>query len=88
MKPTKIRIQTVTCNNCGDEIYSRAQHDFHYCSCGDINVDGGFDYLKYGWGKNGKPKVRTRYIYSNHVELYNDWNFGKNKYGTFAIKGA
>lgn len=36
----------VICNKCGDSPYSCHVHDFKYCKCGAIAVDGGMDYLK------------------------------------------
>lgn len=36
----------VECKNCGDRPYSASVHDFKYCKCGDIAVDGGQDYLR------------------------------------------
>lgn len=34
------------CHSCNTEIESKHRHDFVYCKCGDISVDGGRDYLK------------------------------------------
>jgi len=34
------------CLDCNEEIESRHRHDFVRCSCGNIAVDGGKDYLK------------------------------------------
>ena len=36
----------VKCNICGDVIESERRHDFKTCSCGNISVDGGHDYLR------------------------------------------
>ena len=36
----------IKCNKCGDSVYSRHRHDFKYCSCSSVAVDGGQDYLK------------------------------------------
>lgn len=36
----------VECIKCGDKPYSANRHDFKYCKCGSIAVDGGMDYLK------------------------------------------
>jgi len=36
----------VICNNCGDAPFSSHVHDFKWCGCGAIAVDGGRDYLK------------------------------------------
>jgi hypothetical protein len=37
---------SVKCHKCGDVIYSAHRHDFKWCSCGNIAVDGGTDYLR------------------------------------------
>jgi hypothetical protein len=34
------------CKKCDDVIYSEHRHDFKYCKCGSVAVDGGTDYLR------------------------------------------
>ena len=34
------------CNKCGDIIESTSVHDFKFCKCGTVAVDGGHDYLR------------------------------------------
>lgn len=36
----------VKCDLCGDVIESTHRHDFKWCSCKNVAVDGGKDYLK------------------------------------------
>jgi hypothetical protein len=36
------------CRLCKDEIVSTHVHDFKYCKCGEIFVDGGKEYLRRG----------------------------------------
>lgn len=36
----------VRCNTCGDVVQSMHVHDFKYCKCGTIAVDGGGEYLR------------------------------------------
>lgn len=36
------------CLECGDEIESRYRHNYKSCSCGNVFVDGGFDYIRQG----------------------------------------
>jgi hypothetical protein len=45
------------CLKCGDVIESKSRHDFVYCSCEEIFVDGGQDYFRAGAKdmKNFKP---------------------------------
>ena len=42
----KIIVNKARCNKCGDVIESKHRHDFVWCKCGAIAVDGGKDYLK------------------------------------------
>lgn len=39
----------IRCKRCGDVIQSLSRHDFRSCKCGSVFVDGGSDYLRYGW---------------------------------------
>jgi len=83
---TKTRVSTIICPICKAEMFSRARHDYHGCKCGTF-VDGGFDYLRYGW-PNGtdKPTSRIRYVVATRQELYDDWNQRIDKFGF--IKGT
>lgn len=38
----------IRCLKCGDIIESKHVHDFRYCSCENIFIDGGNDYTRYG----------------------------------------
>lgn len=42
----KILANKVRCNKCGDVIESETRHDFKWCKCKSVAVDGGHDYLK------------------------------------------
>lgn len=42
----KIIRNAIRCNLCGDEIESRYVHEFVWCSCGMVAVDGGTAYLR------------------------------------------
>ena len=41
-----VLVNKAKCGVCGDVIESKHRHDFVRCSCGEISVDGGKDYLK------------------------------------------
>lgn len=43
----------IRCNLCGDEIESLHCHDFKWCSCGACAVDGGHEYLRRCYQKDG-----------------------------------
>ena len=43
-----MKINAIYCDNCKEIIYSRSNaHDYRKCSCGNIAVDGGFEYFKW-----------------------------------------
>ena len=42
----KLTRNAAKCLFCGDVIESRSVHDFVTCSCGNLSVDGGLDYIK------------------------------------------
>lgn len=37
------------CLNCGEVVESRHRHDWVSCRCGNIFVDGGLDYRRFGY---------------------------------------
>jgi len=41
-------INKAQCNKCKDIIESVHRHDFKFCKCGSIYVDGGKDYIRRG----------------------------------------
>ena len=36
----------IKCKICGEKIWSKNTHDFHWCKCHNVAVDGGRSYLK------------------------------------------
>ena len=36
----------IKCKECGDELFSYHRHDFKWCSCKSVAIDGGDDYMK------------------------------------------
>ena len=45
---SKLIKNVAKCNKCGDIIESTHRHDFKWCSCRSIFVDGGLDYIRRG----------------------------------------
>lgn len=41
-----IIINKIKCKKCGEIIESKHRHDFKFCKCGAVAVDGGKDYLR------------------------------------------
>lgn len=55
-------MKTILCNKakclvCGDVLESTFRHDFKVCSCGNLAVDGGLDYVRRGF-RDGKDSYR------------------------------
>ena len=46
MKKCRIVKNAAKCLKCGDTIESIHRHDYVTCSCGNVSVDGGTDYLR------------------------------------------
>lgn len=46
VKDMKIIVNKIKCKKCRDVIESKSVHDFKFCKCGAVAVDGGQDYLK------------------------------------------
>jgi len=45
---SRIARNAARCRVCGDEIESKHRHDMKFCTCGEIFVDGGKEYLRRG----------------------------------------
>ena len=45
-KLLKNEVYGLRCKKCTDTIYSRHRHDFRYCKCKAIAIDGGRDYIR------------------------------------------
>lgn len=44
----KLLVSRIKCSKCGDIICSHHRHDFKYCKCSQVFIDGGTDYLRTG----------------------------------------
>lgn len=42
----KILVNKIRCKKCDDIIESKTVHDFKFCKCGAVAVDGGLYYLR------------------------------------------
>ena len=45
----KLIRNAIKCNHCGDVIESIHRHDFKWCKCKTVYVDGGLDYCRVGF---------------------------------------
>ena len=46
IKVKRLVRNALRCNKCDDEIVSIHRHDFNYCKCGAIAIDGGLEYTR------------------------------------------
>ncbi len=79
-----MQVNAIQCPKCKDVVFSRARHDYHHCTCGGISIDGGFDYLRYGWNPEFKPDDIKHIILElplTRQEIYDDYNKRIDKYG-------
>lgn len=74
-----MKIIAIKCKNCGDIIWSRAQHDFHECTCGSVAIDGGMtDFVRM---LGDEYEMYDLELDITEQEAYEDWNFRKNNLG-------
>ena len=69
-----MKINAIKCPSCGDVVYSRARHDMRWCNCGEVAIDGGFDYTKISYTTSSSPERVEIEVNATKAELYNDWN--------------
>lgn len=55
------------CAKCGDVIESVNRHDFKFCKCGSISVDGGKSYIKRSF-KNYDDIIELSETYEEEYE--------------------
>ena len=75
-----MKIIAKECPNCHNILYSRAEHDFRTCGCGDTSVDGGPGVERVLY-KDKLPKSIEIDVDVTEQQLYDDWNNKKDKYG-------
>jgi len=80
-----MKISAIQCDKCGDIIYSRARHDMRWCNCGDIAIDGGFDYAKVSYRASSPKRVEIE-VDATKAELYSDWNNRIDNFGLIKTK--
>lgn len=74
-------VSGVKCYKCGDFIYSRTLHDLHYCSCGTLFVDGGFERIRYGADEINLVPFLSTEVNATKKQLFDDWNENKDVFG-------
>ncbi len=60
-------VNAATCLICTDYVRSRNRHDFRYCKCGNVAVDGGSHYPRRLF-KNGPDSFKDHYEFFTDVQ--------------------
>jgi len=81
-----MKVNAIKCPKCKDTIFSRARHDFRSCSCDNIFIDGGFDYIRVGGDGIETIKVFELEIEQTKGQLWDDWNYQDDHYGIIKEK--
>lgn len=73
---TKLKKQIgLYCSICDDIIFSNSRHDWVSCACGEIFIDGGFDYLRIGAREEFPLRVR-REVLTINIPFYYEHECG------------
>lgn len=65
-----IKRNAAKCNKCGDIIESTHRHDFKWCSCRTVAVDGGLEYIKRCFKLEGDYTDLSETIYDDIKKIY------------------
>jgi len=74
------------CLKCGTVVFSCAGHDFHRCTCGNVAVDGGFNYLRISY--KTKQFMYLEIVFPRKITkatLYKAWNEGDDSVGSYKV---
>jgi len=75
-----MKIKAIKCLKCGGTIFSRSVHDFRWCSCESVAIDGGFEYTKVS-GNPENYEFKDINVKATKTQLYKDWEHRTDKYG-------
>ena len=70
----KIVVNKIKCNYCGDIIESKSVHDFKFCKCGAVAVDGGHEYLRRCFKEDPKKDFEDMSEYKDFPDEGEDKN--------------
>lgn len=74
-----LKYKAVQCLECKDILLSRAEYDFHHCSCRAIAVDGGPNNTHI-LGDTSQAHSLEILLPVTPQELFEDWDKYKDKY--------
>ena len=75
MYPTKqvwsyhLTVNAIMCEDCRSIIWSIHQHDFRYCKCQKIFIDGGRNYTRIGYSNKRPRTLQIRINEYDEIDL-------------------
>lgn len=75
-----MKINAYQCPKCQAVVFSRTRHDYRWCPCETIAVDGGLDYARVVYNDMIPERMELN-IDVTREELYTDWNRRSDKWG-------
>lgn len=80
-----MKVNAIKCPDCKDIVYSRSRHDFRWCSCQAVAIDGGLDYMKITF-TNQLPERLEIEVDATKNDLFEDWSTKADKHGIIKEK--
>jgi len=77
----KIMVNGIECPMCQEQIWSRHGHDFRHCKCEYCFVDGGRNYLRFGYGNTMIPQDKWIVPKTVEIDATKEINAYNKKYG-------
>jgi hypothetical protein len=80
---TKIVVNKARCKKCDTVIESKHRHDFKWCKCESVAVDGGHDYLRRcgnreDWEELSVAEEVKELSFKEFVDKYAGWDKGRD----------
>lgn len=75
-----MKINAFKCPSCTALVFSRTRHDYRWCPCETIAVDGGLEYSRVVY-KDNIPESILLELDVTKEQLYEDWNTKQDKFG-------
>ena len=75
-----MKINAFECPKCSALVFSRTRHDYRWCPCKEIAVDGGLEYSRVVY-KGNFPESKEVVVDASKEQLYEDWSGHHDKFG-------
>ncbi|MEC7405015.1 MAG: hypothetical protein VX611_00590, partial [Bacteroidota bacterium] len=68
-----MKVNAFKCPKCAAVVFSRTRHDYRWCPCKTIAVDGGLEYSRVVYDSVLQENVMLE-VDQTKEQLYDDWN--------------